>query len=100
MLALNNLLAAPSFESWREGEPLDVDRLLRTGDGRPRLSVVYTAHLRDEERMFVTALLLDKVKTWMRRQGGRASCGPSSTWTRSSATSRPTPRTRPPRDPC
>ena len=70
MLALNNLLAAPSFASWREGEPLDVDRLLRTPDGRPRLSVVYTAHLRDEERMFVTALLLDKVKTWMRRQGG------------------------------
>ncbi len=70
MLALNNLLAAPSFEAWREGEPLDVDRLLRAPDGRPRLSVVYTAHLRDEERMFVTALLLGKVKTWMRRQGG------------------------------
>jgi hypothetical protein len=70
MLALNNLLAAPSFEAWREGEPLEVDRLLRAPDGRPRLSVVYTAHLRDEERMFVTALLLGKVKTWMRRQAG------------------------------
>jgi Helicase HerA, central domain/Bacterial protein of unknown function (DUF853) len=70
MLALNNLLAAPSFESWREGEPLDVERLLRAPDGRPRLSVVYTAHLSDEERLFVTTLLLDKVKTWMRRQGG------------------------------
>jgi hypothetical protein len=70
MLALNNLLAAPSFEAWREGRPLDVDRLLRAEDGRPRLCVVYTAHLRDEERLFVTALLLDKVKTWMRRQGG------------------------------
>jgi hypothetical protein len=70
MLALNNLLAAPSFEAWREGTPLQVDRLLRAEDGRPRLSVVYTAHLRDAERLFVTALLLDKVKTWMRRQGG------------------------------
>jgi hypothetical protein len=70
MLALNNLLAAPSFEAWREGTPLDIDRLLRAEDGRPRLSVIYTAHLRDEERLFVTALLLDKVKTWMRRQGG------------------------------
>ena len=70
MLALNNLLAAPSFETWREGPPLDVDRLLHTEDGRPRLSVVYTAHLRDAERLFVTALVLDKVKTWMRRQGG------------------------------
>ncbi|MCG6920188.1 MAG: DUF853 family protein [Acidobacteria bacterium] len=70
MLALNNLLAAPSFEAWRQGQSLDVDRLLRAADGRPRLSVVSTAHLRDEERLFVTALLLDKVKTWMRRQGG------------------------------
>ncbi len=70
MMALNNLLAAPSFEAWRQGEPLDVDRLLRAPDGRPRLSIVYTAHLAEEERLFVTALLLDKVKTWMRRQGG------------------------------
>jgi hypothetical protein len=70
MMALNNLLASPSFEAWREGEPLDVERLLRTKDGRARLSIVYTAHLADEERLFVTALLLDKVKTWMRRQGG------------------------------
>jgi hypothetical protein len=70
MMALNNLLASPSFESWREGEPLDVGRMLRSPDGRPRLSIVSTAHLADEERLFVTALLLDKVKTWMRQQGG------------------------------
>jgi len=70
MLALNNLLAAPSFESWRTGEPLDIEKMLRAPDGRPRVSVVYTAHLSDEERLFVTALLLDKVKTWMRRQSG------------------------------
>jgi Helicase HerA, central domain len=70
VMALNNLLAAPSFENWREGEPLEIDRLLRASDGRPRLSIVYTAHLSDEERLFVTALLLDKVKTWMRRQSG------------------------------
>jgi len=70
MMALNNLLASPSFEAWREGEPLDVEAMLKAHDGRPRLSVVYTAHLSDEERFFVTALLLDKVKTWMRRQGG------------------------------
>jgi len=69
-MALNNLLASPSFEAWRRGEPLDVARMLRAPDGRPRLSVVSTAHLADEERLFVTALLLDKVKTWMRRQGG------------------------------
>jgi hypothetical protein len=70
MLALNNLLASPAFEAWREGEAIDVDRLLRAPDGRPRLSVVSIAHLAEAERLFVTALLVDKVKTWMRRQRG------------------------------
>jgi hypothetical protein len=70
MLALNNLIASPSFEEWREGEPLDIERMLRAADGRPRLSIISTSHLSDAERLFVTALVLDKVKTWMRRQGG------------------------------
>ncbi|MFI5184037.1 MAG: ATP-binding protein [Vicinamibacteria bacterium] len=70
MMSLNNLLASPSFEAFRNGEPLDIDKLFHAPDGKPRLSVVYTAHLSDDERLFVTALLLDKVKTWMRRQSG------------------------------
>jgi hypothetical protein len=70
MLALNNLLASPGFAAWREGDPLDIPSLLFAKDGRPRLSIVYTAHLQDEERLFITALLLDKVKTWMRGQRG------------------------------
>jgi len=69
MTSLNTLLASPSFEAWRKGEPLDVARMLGTPE-RPQLSIVSTAHLGDAERLFVTALLLDKVKTWMRRQGG------------------------------
>ncbi len=73
MMALNNLLASPQFESWRVGQPLDIQRMLYAEDGRPRLSVVYTAHLSEEERFFVTALILDKVKTWMRRQSGTTS---------------------------
>jgi hypothetical protein len=70
MMALNNLLAAPSFEAWREGEPLDIASMLGAKGERPRLAIVTTAHLSDDERLFVTALLLDKVKTWMRRQSG------------------------------
>jgi hypothetical protein len=70
MMALNNLLASPSFEGWREGDPLDIETLLFAENKKPRLSIVYTAHLQDAERLFVTALLLDKVKTWMRRQKG------------------------------
>ena len=70
MTSLNTLLASPSFEAWRRGESLDVGRMLGQGGDKPRLAVVSTAHLDDGERIFVTALLLDKVKTWMRRQGG------------------------------
>jgi hypothetical protein len=70
MRALNNLLASPRFEAWRVGAPLDVARMLRAEGGKPRLSIVYTAHLDDDQRLFVTALLLDKIKTWMRRQPG------------------------------
>ncbi|MEO8359104.1 MAG: helicase HerA-like domain-containing protein [Vicinamibacteria bacterium] len=73
MMALNNLLASPQFESWRVGQPLDIPSMLFAADGRPRLSIVYTAHLSEEERFFVTALILDKVKTWMRRQSGTTS---------------------------
>src|SRR6185503_8607979 len=70
VMALNALAASPSFSEWRQGEPLDIERMLRAADGRPRLSIIYTAHLSDAERIFVTALVLDKVKSWMRRQSG------------------------------
>jgi DNA helicase HerA-like ATPase len=73
MMALNNLLASPQFEAWRVGQPLDIQSMLYAPDGRPRLSVIYTAHLSEEERFFVTALVLDKIKTWMRRQSGTTS---------------------------
>ncbi len=70
---LNNILAAPAFEAWREGEPLDIQALLFTADGRPRHSIFYLAHLADAERMFFVTLLLSAVETWMRTQGGSTS---------------------------
>ncbi len=70
MHALNNLMASPPFEVWRQGEPIDIESWVRTPDGKPQLSIVYTAHLEDEQRVFVTALLLNKLKTWMRKQPG------------------------------
>ena len=69
-LRLNGLLASPSFGSWMSGPPLDIDSMLRTADGRPRCAIVTTAHLGDEERQFVTTLVLSKLVTWMRRQSG------------------------------
>lgn len=72
-MAFNNLVASPSFQSWIEGEALDVDRMLYTADGAPRHSIFYIAHLSDSERMFFVTLLLENVLTWMRRQAGTTS---------------------------
>ena len=72
-MALNNLLAAPGFAAWMQGEPLDVQRLLFTGQGKPRIAIVSIAHLNDAERMFVVTLLLGEVLAWMRRQSGTSS---------------------------
>jgi hypothetical protein len=72
-MILNNILAAPAFEAWREGEALDIQALLFTEDGRPRHSVFYLAHLSDGERMFFVTLLLSAVETWMRTQKGSTS---------------------------
>ncbi len=72
-MSINNLLAAPGFSAWMEGEPLDVQRLLFTEAGKPRISVISIAHLNDAERMFVVTLLLNEVVAWMRRQSGTSS---------------------------
>ncbi len=69
-LQINNILAAPTFELWRVGQPLDVRTLLFSADGKPRHSVFYLAHLPDAERMFFVTLLLSAVETWMRTQSG------------------------------
>lgn len=72
-LLLNNLLAAPGFATWMEGEPLDAGCLLYTPAGKPRISILSIAHLSDAERMFVVTLLLNEVLAWMRAQPGTTS---------------------------
>ena len=69
-MLLNNILAAPTFQSWIEGHPLDIQSLLYGSDGRPRHSVFYIAHLSDSERMFFVTLLYAAIETWMRTQKG------------------------------
>ncbi len=69
-IRLNGLLASPSFGAWLAGADLDIDAMLHTPDGKPRCAIVCTAHLSDQERQFVTTLVLSKLITWMRRQSG------------------------------
>ena len=72
-LRINGLLAAPGFDAWLRGEPLDVQSLLYTGAGRPRIAIISIAHLSDAERMFVVTLVANELVAWMRRQSGTTS---------------------------
>lgn len=72
-LQLNNLLAAPGFQAWLQGEPLDTASLLYDPNGKPRGSVVSIAHLSDAERMFFVTLLLADILAWVRTQPGTGS---------------------------
>jgi hypothetical protein len=73
MMDMNNIIAAPSFQSWLQGDSLDMQRLLYQPNGRPRVSIFYIAHLADQERMFITTLLLQNMLSWMRTLGGTTS---------------------------
>src|SRR5438132_379696 len=68
-VALNNILAAPSFSTWIAGEPLDLAKLL-SGGQKPRHLIFYLAHLEDAQRMFFLTLLLEEVLSWTRKQPG------------------------------
>jgi hypothetical protein len=72
-MAINNLLASPGFETWLQGDALDIGALLRTSAGKPRVSVISVAHLPDAERMFFVAMLLNEILSWTRQQSGTTS---------------------------
>ncbi|HEY3288828.1 MAG TPA: DUF87 domain-containing protein [Anaerolineae bacterium] len=76
-MALNNLLASPTFSAWQTGQPLDIPALLkplRDGGANPagktRANIFYIAHLQESERHFFVTLLLSQLVLWMRAQTG------------------------------
>jgi len=73
VMALNSLLASPGFSAWLEGEALDIDQILYTPQGKPRIAIFSIAHLGDRERMFFVSLLLNQVLSWMRGLTGTTS---------------------------
>ncbi len=72
-MRMNNLLASPGFESWLEGEPLNIGQMLYTAQGKPRASIFTISHLSDSERMFFVSMLLNEILGWMRTQSGTSS---------------------------
>ncbi len=72
-LRLNNLLAAPGFEVWTQGDALDLQALLYRPNGQGRVAVLTIAHLSEAERIFFLSLLLNEVVAWTRSQQGTSS---------------------------
>jgi len=72
-MAFNSLIASPNFQSWLNGQSLDIDGLLYTDEGKPRHCIFYLAHLSERERMLFVTLLLEKVLIWVRSQTGTTS---------------------------
>lgn len=70
VMALNNLFASPAFATWLEGEPLDIQQILYTPEGKPRAAIFSIAHLGDPERMFFVSLLMNQILGWMRSLPG------------------------------
>ncbi len=72
-LQFNNLLASPSFASWMQGIPLNIDKLLYSETGKPKVSILSIAHLSENERMFFVSLVLNQIVSWVRTQPGTSS---------------------------
>lgn len=72
-MGLNNLVASPGFGAWLEGEPLDIQSMLFTPQGKPRHAIFSIAHLGDAERMFFVSLLMNQILGWVRTQSGTTS---------------------------
>jgi hypothetical protein len=72
-MTVNNVLASPGFAAWSQGEPLNIQRLLYTPEGKPRMAVLSIAHLSENERQFFVTILLNELIAWMRAQPGTSS---------------------------
>ncbi len=72
-MRLNNVLASPTFSTWIQGVPLDIQRILYGEDGKPKTAIFSISHLSEAERMFFVTMLLNQFVSWMRRQQGSSS---------------------------
>ena len=72
-LKFNSLLASPGFSTWMEGPTLNMENMMHSPEGKPRISIFSIAHLSDSERMFFVSLLLNQMVGWMRTQSGTTS---------------------------
>lgn len=73
-LQLNNLVASPGFAAWRQGESMDIARLMtKNEDGRTPVNLFYLSHLGEKERQFFVGRLMNQVLSWSRSLPGSSS---------------------------
>ncbi|MBK7749218.1 MAG: ATP-binding protein, partial [Candidatus Obscuribacter sp.] len=54
------MFAAPGFGNWLSGAPLDINEMLYTDSGKPRIAIFSINHLNDAQRMFFVTLLANQ----------------------------------------
>lgn len=72
-LRLNSLVASPAFTAWKQGETLDVARLMTPLDGRTPVNLFYLSHLGERERQFFVGRLMTQILSWSRQLSGSSS---------------------------
>ena len=72
-MRLNTAFASPAMQGFLDGDALDIQSMLYSPEGKPRLAIVTLSHLSDELRMFFVTLLLNELLTWTRTQAGTSS---------------------------
>ncbi|MEZ5228813.1 MAG: hypothetical protein R2710_19750 [Acidimicrobiales bacterium] len=76
VMRLNGLRASPSFASWAEGAPVDIERMLWDADGSACAVIIFCSAIsRETERQFAITLILSKLISWMRTQGHQRAPG-------------------------
>ena len=68
-MALNAVIAAPSFAAWQRGAALDCEAMLARGD-KTRVSIFHIAHLDEVQRAFFISLLLGQLLAHTRNMPG------------------------------
>lgn len=69
-MTLNGVIASPSFAVWSQGQPLDIEALLKPSAAGTPVRIFTLAHLEQSERMFFASTLLNQIVAWSRRQPG------------------------------
>ncbi len=91
-MQINNLLAAPGFDLWLKGEPLDMQRMLVTPEGQAaRVDLLDRAPVRRRADVLRDAAVERDGGVDARAERARRRCARSTTWTRSSGSSRRSP---------